>query len=717
MRLVLLVFLLGSFSANALPTLPIGFYVEATPEERAEKKRQKELEKKEKRRQKEVDNFEKAFERAKKNWGKAKLERKRERDVEKERRSLYSKIERTKEYGSDDAFVADAQKRVDAFLATLLPKIKEAEVLERRSKIKKEVAEVEPTFFAERVAIESPGYCEGVLHSKLKEYSGVGNLYDPSDDRLHPYSDIRIVEFACRDPDFELRQKWIRAWRQSLSNAFGLTQKENADYMNFVAKLARTRAKAIDAAAAQGKSFNSRNEKDITKDRCEALPLMKSGTFEQQVNRLLERIALRCMRQGTIGKAGNAAHQYHMPFWDIDIENGITSELAKAGLYTHLLTGGSSAFDGSTDFTDYATSLFVSLDRKAFEEQLAKSGLDEWASLAARIYYRKSEKTFLLFGEGLAKASKQNPAMQKMFLESPQKSIARWKKDSAKHKELMNFVLALEDKMGKDAGGMKGCGKAMAPLIKKWVKRAFKKKPNISLEEIKVSDFEGYQVAYGATLCARNDVDSPGLDIPFAYYLNRASPVRGPMSAAYQGIIDAYNNARKSKRSGGFSTERGQRQRGESAVSGLMPSASKVLAPNIRGSVHNELDEMTPDSLMRGVVRSVKKRKGNVKIVFKTERWKQPVYNCVDTNKISAIRRDGTIAYQSKCTQTGTRDASSTNAPVEIPAWAAEGIRPGAMLYYAVYPNSSVEGRGYPIEVYQSKRSKKRVAAFGFKIR
>ncbi len=650
---------------------------------------------------------EKLFAKLDKEYAKG-LDRVSEDDLKKAEKKFNQAVARLHDKdGASDEAVAKWNQRRDTYFAALREKVGKAQVGSLRDKISDPPA-VPAAYPAEAVPAQAPTWCDGVetpsnfQPSTLKLASDVNGL-------MRPDAMKNLVWFSCVDVEHDKRQKWVQAVRQSISNEYALTNADNEKVMKFAARL---------VVEDQGKKKQRGGARGADRAVCQKWAPLSSGTLEKRLTRALERIAIGCGNALSKENRESVPRRFAdkgFPYWVVDIDGGFGSELAKSTFVADVLTDLSAYGEqGQADlrnYTNWVLASAVSLDDKVFRQELAGMGLGEEGEVDAILWFSRARGRYLRQGKFVEAAAKKNKQVKAMFIEGPKAARGLWKKDAAQAKKLFSTVLALEDKLRDTPGGMSGCAKTLYPDLQKWVAAKHKKNKDVALGEIRFDDYVGYQLAYGLTVCGYNDPEAPVMDQVFGYYLDQASPQRGPVTASYAGMLEGYNDARADNKAGGFDGSRG----GGSAGALPQPAAVPVQPPDIGQSMHGITTMFDPRYVPSAVVKAVKKKGDVVEVSFVTTSWQEPVLACTETNKISKIRADGTIQYRMKCKKTGTRTVKNTPQPITVPAWTATGIKAGALLVYTVYPNQMAVGRGWPLEVYASKARKKRTALLGVK--
>ena len=216
--------------------------------------------------------------------------------------------------------------------------------------------------------------------------------------------------------------------------------------------------------------------------------------------------------------------------------------------------------------------------------------------------------------------------------------------------------------------------------------------------------------------CSLNDATAGGLARILLGKFNTTFVHHGPLSAAYSGMLSAFNDVQEKKSTAKtFSTTR----RG----AGPTIDFSKLTwNPVSRPSTPRDLFSGTSMNTKTGVIKSIKKQDSDVIVYFKTVKYKVPTFKCKDTRRISYIESNGYVHYKQNCVKTGTRQVVETNDPMRMPAFAATGLKPNmSMSYFGATGRKSAKKKpeiqiGWPEAVYKTKKQKKLVALLGVKL-
>ncbi len=560
----------------------------------------------------------------------------------------------------------------DALFTKLQTDILAAQLEKQRGELTKEVPEVKPAQGVEAIAPMAPTWCEGVETGLADLYSNyhVRELSLASDaSGVHQL--VAAVQFSCRDASFELRQKWVAAFRQTLSNRAGLSAATNEQLMRAAAKLAL-----------------SRDEDAQLKATCAQFETLASGPVEARYSRALERVGMGCPGR-LIDQANGVALN------SIDVPNGLASQLAAAVLANRLITEGFSSNDAK--LTGFAVAnAVIAFDAAAFERELAGWKLSEVGRINATL------KFYGVVNDMKALAAVAKARSASVLLDAPKKGAQAFTSTLGEKKELIDLALSLEDQAR--SGPLEGCAEKLYARLATEVKG--NKAP---LDEFRV---EGL-LAWALTFCAAKDPSAPVMESVFGYYAQRSTPVRGPFTAAYLALLDAHNAGAQGGGGARAGFDAGKQRGGAPSSSTAFSPGRNPIEPEDIGSFNT----INPGMMPTGIVKSVEKQGPLTKISFRTEHYMVPVLECVETNRIDRITSDGTILYRTSCKKVGERPDESTNEPITVPTWAAAGVTAGSVLSYASAPvNDDVKGkphRGWVVEAWDSAAKKKRTSLFG----
>ncbi|MBL8916380.1 MAG: hypothetical protein JNM17_37110 [Archangium sp.] len=548
----------------------------------------------------------------------------------------------------------------------------------RTARRRERVAPVEPVAAiagVDRIAPMKPTWCEGVLEARGKTMDS----YFPGTPTEWTGRVTDVVVFSCVDPDWDVRQNIVAAWRQKMSNALGIDAATNERLVKLGAKM---------------DLLQYASKKPLDRNYCDSIKPVTEGTAAERANRALERIALGC---GNRLSAENA-----MRMIDIDGPGALTSQLATAGVVLRTLTetGEDPTLAAASDIAVLNTLPF---DPATFETQLKALQLNEFGESAALIAYY-GQRARLARGVALMKeSSKKLPALTKLVFDAPSAAVKDYAARRAPaDKPLLEQVLAFEAK----SDALDGCGKQLWPFLQAELKSQGK----AAVTDLNVSGL----LAWALTECGRRDKETPMMEAVFSYWSERTTAVRGPLTAAYLAYVDAYNEvaAGQPKTSNDKTRERGGANLAPSIPA---PRRNPLGEAELSDSRFGHENSLMPGQLRGGgVVKAIEKAGTDVKISFKVEKFMVPDLQCVETNRIDRITPEGQVIYRSQCTKIGEHEEQSTPEPILVPSWAAGGIVPGSY----VSPmwgssNGGAAGHAWILEAFDSKARGKRTSLLG----
>lgn len=111
-----------------------------------------------------------------------------------------------------------------------------------------------------------------------------------------------------------------------------------------------------------------------------------------------------------------------------------------------------------------------------------------------------------------------------------------------------------------------------------------------------------------------------------------------------------------------------------------------------------------------GIVKAIAKKGETAVIHFKKEEWLEPMWDCVDTNRIDRIDPSGKVVYRQNCKRAGTKKMSIQERPITVQTAHLAGIRPGRFARVTRNPDGKL---GIPLDVYNNKKRKVLLSALG----
>jgi hypothetical protein len=151
--------------------------------------------------------------------------------------------------------------------------------------------------------------------------------------------------------------------------------------------------------------------------------------------------------------------------------------------------------------------------------------------------------------------------------------------------------------------------------------------------------------------------------------------IRAAQQASLQAMTEAWETYRKAK-------ENGSDERTALRLAGNVPAKRpdlRILEPKLAlPNYAAALGERGVGPPSNAFVDHVAGSGATRTLVFKTDVYaSEESYDCVRTNRISRIHRDGTIEYEEDCKTRPTRGSHLQHAPITVPATEVVAIRPG----------------------------------------
>ena len=345
------------------------------------------------------------------------------------------------------------------------------------------------------------------------------------------------------------------------------------------------------------------------------------------------------------------------------------------------------------------------LNRPRLEAELAKAPHNSYSRTRAREAFGEALVAGGRFKRAVDALVKRDPTYKKVFYTAPEAGWSKWVADYKANKQHIDAALAFEKKLqGPSRRALAGCRTRLATHLTSYLhsKRIRTKK---QLLKIATNTVSGWLVG-GLVWC--NGVEGNRWEgHVFARILRKVRNARGPRAAATYAVIDAINDIRN---------DRSRFPITPRAIPAV-PAADRISAQRKLWARRGLRASFIVDK-GKGTVRRVRKTRRGLRITFKRTRVKEKVVNCRRTNRVWKIESSGRVEYFRTCKTVGSKWVDTTPKPVVIPRYAAAGIRPGRYMHFvADMATGHAKSRiGYPTTVYRSKRKKRVVAAFGFKL-
>jgi|GEM_PF-4325794 len=549
---------------------------------------------------------------------------------------------------------------------------------------KSDLIVVQPDAGRPRVGVMKPGWCD--LTSKYKgktRMSGVVHRALWSAQRyFNGKSASHIAELLCVHPDNPSWQKQTGYFMQMYVNMTGLSPKKAVASIR--ARLHRAKWKH-DKKAFCDKMYISD----------EASPAQKRA-YEAKVK------FYGCGRSGPAWY-GPLDTLHTKLEWDLDRHADMPSETTRIDYVMGCLKGSRSAsIKNKRSLLPYS---LCGVDARALswprlEKQLASGDHNSYSRTIARenmAFALAQAKRYLVQVDKLAK---HDPTYKRIFYTVPEAAWKSWEQIYAKYKPMIEAAYAFENKLyGPSKSALNGCLKPLRRQLGDYI-RARKPRSQKALEAVLFDDV-GSRLLGALMPCAQYE-SNPWEAGTYMRLHKKAREVRGPRYAMYYAVINEIQKVKKDRTRfpldvGMFGYKHHDR------------AYAKYLSMTKNGTI---------SQMGMGVVRRMRRVRGGIKLYFRTVRWKETVWECHDTNKIWRID-NGTVKYHQSCIARGKKWRKRTEKPIVIPRYSAAGIRRGRFVELRAdypFPSKKHVRHGFPNRVYRSKRKRKLLAGYGFKL-
>ncbi|MFK7930402.1 MAG: hypothetical protein AB8H79_19595 [Myxococcota bacterium] len=622
-------------------------------------------------------------------------------------------IDRIERSGADPA---PFRKQIDDYLAGVQQRAGAAKRTQNEAKVSKTVPTVAPHPGIEAIAAGLPTWCDPIL----SQYEGQ-TITTTADIRLpdSPYSvqmsDLHFpLLFSCTLPDFAPTQGWTQAYRQRISNLLGFTAAENEAFMK--------------RAAGLFKKGNVPRAKADIPARCETLPGKATGLIEARIGRDFERAIVGCG-----GASGPINMQFPnsggRPLWLVDLPAGPSTELTKLGIASDLISMNLvnfahrfdpySAPDASKGqlIENYAMAHTIDMDTQGLWAEVDGLGLSGVTRFNTDVFIMGELRLLNMADRFVRDAAKDNPNLKAVFIDGADAGVAKYRAEAAASAKAMDLLLAIEDRVGPEVGGIDGCAEPLYAELAPWLKAQVQAQKITEPKDLRFQDHRGGILYQALMICGANDGTAPMMAHVFEEtFWSSTNPQRGPISAAYQGMLDAYNEAvaNPAPQAGGFSTSRGQAQ---TVIKMPQLHRNPVSPPTPTGKLGPSPHGMEK----RGVIASIKPADGGFsELTFRTESVQRPIRDCKATNRIARIDDNGRLVPVYNCRTTGWQTVKVTNDPILLPGWLAANHKPGQLLVYRAsqpFAYDKTPSWGWPLAAYSSASAKTPVSMFGVPLR
>lgn len=338
------------------------------------------------------------------------------------------------------------------------------------------------------------------------------------------------------------------------------------------------------------------------------------------------------------------------------------------------------------------------LDSAAFERELKAMGLNEWGQVMARITFSKAQHVGRIYK---AAYSKMDRGIQELAFKTPVKAFADWEKLYAANKAGLSLARSVQESAtNARTQDIRDCHSKAHAALASYMQG---KKPAIASKEDRKRVFDdpiANILLQTSMVCAAYEGK---MSIAASLYnkgLLNTRTWRGPRFAAYYAMLERYGDIKAKDQS--FPLEDNQ--------VGFWVRAPR---PSIILSAYEQTFNKVGTMMNRsGRIKSAKKTPKGTKLTFKTESWKETVWDCKETRKIDRITSDGRIVYRQKCKAKGKKTVTSTVEPYLVPTSLASGLKPGVFVVATV--EFGKQGNvGVPLVLFKSKKQEKVLGILG----
>jgi hypothetical protein len=347
------------------------------------------------------------------------------------------------------------------------------------------------------------------------------------------------------------------------------------------------------------------------------------------------------------------------------------------------------------------------LDARTLDTSKALAALDQ-ASYKSNIYARVTIKekigrtrlAMLELDDLVKEKTGKDADWKELLLTAPQRGYEEWTAAAAKYKaELQRSAEFEQAAFGPSRRALAGCAQKLKPDLAgvlKPLKRetADELKQQMNSHPVAGLLFRRYQACVagdGDKMAAQEMRGIQGLRV-----------IRGPRAAAYYAALDALGKIRADRTKFPIKEQELPFDRND-----ILENLTHELAQGGNPGGYSVWQE-------KGVVKSVKKGKDELNVVFATDKQKVWSQTCKQLNRIVMFAHDGRPIYDQSCTgQVITADLKPK--PINVPLSLADGVAAGRFVSFGV-SNSAERRVSMPFEVYADKQGKKLVSWYGIQL-
>lgn len=583
--------------------------------------------------------------------------------------------------------------------------------------------DIGPFAGAPKIPIAEPTWCQGV---EIPANDHFGGRYSHLATALDGDSLLRAAQHACRAPKFKKRQAWVRIWRQALANRTGASVKLIDDFYKLWmraggghgdSRLRDDTCTAYGFKAAnrspKAESRGSRTAKTATRSR-----LGKGSTASATGQRAEPEMATSFKKATGIGlgcaenpvTAGRRNISINNLAWWIDRGIEPPSELVRAvyilasiGLdigEEELARGAKWKADVLKTLGTYAlvATDIARLDAEKFEKELAHLKLNEWGLVMARLTFSKAQHMGRIYK---AAYSTMDKSIQELAFEVPLKAFANWSKLYAANKEGIDLARKVEDSfLSARTQDIRDCHEKAHGHLVSYLKSASKSVKTKAERKAMFDDPIANVLLESSMVCAAWEGMFGIAATLYNQGLGNTRSWRGPRFASYYAMLERYGDLKAADPS--LPLEDNQ-------VGFWVHKPSPSMAYTSYEQTFNKTGTMMGRS---GTIKTATKTAHGTKLTFKTESWKETIWNCVETRQIDRIGSDGKIFYRQSCKAKGKKTVTSTVKPFTVPSAMASGLKRGQFV------QANVEFKkggniGVPLVIFKSSKQRKTLGALG----
>jgi hypothetical protein len=470
-----------------------------------------------------------------------------------------------------------------------------------------------------------------------------------------------LAKSSCNKPTDPARQQLTAKWRQKVSDYLHLSDAENRDYL----------AAALDKSMAEP-------VRTLCNSMFEASPTLEVKARTKAVGTLL----------------GCTAWEDATTWW---VDDGPEPDiLLRAAWVRHMLqldgSRDTKGIDGPYSMAAYALASHDvrNLQRGDLVAQLDKMGVTGKAKLAALVAFGEIQSRADEITAYYRDKAKTNPTLAKVLFEVPDAAWAEWMTEAATWKTALDDEREVSEAFwhgSKDV--LAKCSTKMRKHLGDYIVAKHATTQQQALDA--ATDAIGYRLSTAAMLCDAATGEMTAFAIQKA--LTAAKLRRGPRLHVYHALLALGDTVH------GFDPK----------YLGYLDTKAQT---QLLGAVPR-IDFLWSEP--KGVIASlVRDKSGNFTVTFKTNRWAEAIWNCVQTHRIEKIESSGQIIYAQDCTPTGKfKTATSTEKPVTVDKAHGDALKVGQ---FVMFVGNATAKRAGPVTAYANADQKKLVSIFGLKI-